>query len=594
METRSGVTGSSNHVTDHPRAKLGSRVAGLALVVAGLGLAWSLHASGRNTLALQADGSLTERVEAVLSAMKDLETGERGYLLTGNDAFLQPYYAAQAELAHIVFPDDRDASFTELRRLIDTKRDAAEHVIMVRRTQGLDAAASILTSGDAKLTMDATRAQVGEIKAMLADRITRLRRRDRSQVLVASGAFFVAATAACGWFALLALSRRRKERTTNALLEGVMRNAPIGLGFLDRDLRVRHLNHALVSMSGPDASAHVGQAFLDLLPAARDRLGTALGEVVHHGHSVSDLEVEVATAARPGAPRSCLVSLYPLRRHEMPGQIDGAGVLMVDVTIRKRAEAAIDAARQAAEEANQAKSTFIANMSHELRTPLSAIIGYSEMLREEMEDLPAFAAFGPDMHKIEGNARHLLGLINDVLDLSKIESGKMEVYAETFAIADILHEVAATMQGLIAKKGNRFQLEIATDLGQARSDATKLRQILLNLLSNAAKFTVAGLITLQADVQPCSSGPVMVFRVIDTGIGMTEEQLAKLFQRFRQAEASTSRNFGGTGLGLSIAKAFSLMLGGDITVQSQPGEGTTFIVTLPVTILAEKVAETSS
>ncbi len=262
-----------------------------------------------------------------------------------------------------------------------------------------------------------------------------------------------------------------------------------------------------------------------------------------------------------------------------------------DVTERKEAEEAMQVARDEAEEANRAKSTFIANMSHELRTPLSAIIGYSEMLQEELEDSGDPDGLGDDIRKIEGNARHLLSLINDVLDLSKIESGKMEVFAETFDVAEMAGTVATTVQALVEKKGNTLTLDLAPDLGAMHSDVTKVRQILLNLLSNAAKFTEGGSITLSAERRP-GPGPGgndwLAFRVSDSGIGMTEEQLAKLFQRFQQADASTTRRFGGTGLGLSITKAFSAMLGGEVDVESTPGQGSAFTVRLPANLTAEQ------
>jgi len=259
-----------------------------------------------------------------------------------------------------------------------------------------------------------------------------------------------------------------------------------------------------------------------------------------------------------------------------------------DVTERKDAEAAIQAARDEAEEANRAKSTFIANMSHELRTPLSAIIGYSEMLQEELEDSGDPDGLGDDIRKIESNARHLLSLINDVLDLSKIESGKMEGFAETFDVAEMAGTVATTVQALVEKRGNTLTLDLAPDLGAMHSDVTKVRQILLNLLSNAAKFTEGGSITLSAERRSGPGGKDwLAFRVSDSGIGMTEEQLAKLFQRFQQADASTTRRFGGTGLGLSITKAFSAMLGGEVDVESTPGQGSAFTVRLPSTIAAE-------
>lgn len=262
------------------------------------------------------------------------------------------------------------------------------------------------------------------------------------------------------------------------------------------------------------------------------------------------------------------------------GRILGWFGTNTDITGIRDSERKLDEARQEAEAANRAKSTFIANMSHELRTPLSAIIGYAEMLSEDIEDGTEPTDLARDVGKIEGNARHLLGLINDVLDLSKVESGKMEAYVETFDVAAMAEQVASTVGTLLEKKRNRFELELADDLGTMTSDVTRIRQILLNLLSNAAKFTEDGLITLAITRTP---GRVE-FAVTDTGIGMTEAQLAKLFQRFQQADASTTRQFGGSGLGLALTKAFATMLGGDVAVRSQEGQGSAFVVSLPASL----------
>ncbi|MCJ2101824.1 MHYT domain-containing protein [Methylobacterium sp. E-046] len=251
-----------------------------------------------------------------------------------------------------------------------------------------------------------------------------------------------------------------------------------------------------------------------------------------------------------------------------------------DITEREAHDTALEAARDAAEEHSRAKSRFLANMSHELRTPLSAVIGYSEMLEEEAEELGQDSLL-KDLGKIKSNAQHLLGLINDVLDLSKVEAEKMELYPEDIDVAAFVAHAAGTVDSLVAKKGNVLVLNVADDVGRARTDATKLRQCVFNLLSNAAKFTESGTITLSAAREIDAVGDWLRFTVQDTGIGMNPDQVGRLFERFTQADESTTRNYGGTGLGLALSRAFAQLLGGDITVDSVEGQGTSFTLRVP-------------
>jgi len=233
------------------------------------------------------------------------------------------------------------------------------------------------------------------------------------------------------------------------------------------------------------------------------------------------------------------------------------------------------------EVASRHKSQFLANMSHELRTPLNAIIGYSEMLQEEAEDIGQDSLI-PDLRRVNAAGKHLLGLINDILDLSKIEAGRMDLYVETFEVRELVRDVQAIVQPLVEKNANTLIVSCTDDLGTMRADQTKVRQALFNLLSNAAKFTDHGTITLTVEREP---DDWLTFAVSDTGIGMTDEQLGRLFEAFSQAEASTRSQYGGTGLGLAISRHFCQLMGGDISVASDIGKGSTFTVRLPAEVV---------
>ncbi|TCR85891.1 MULTISPECIES: response regulator [Rhizobium/Agrobacterium group] len=387
-------------------------------------------------------------------------------------------------------------------------------------------------------------------------------------------------------------TRRREleaiaERQRNTVMTA-METIPDGFALFDPD----------------DRLVMVNQRYLELFPET--------AEFMTPGRPFEDIvraQVERGTAKVGSAGVESWVADAIHRHHEPQGMIErqfsngswvriakrktpegGTVAVYTDITDLKRRQTELETARRGAEVASQEKSRFLASMSHELRTPLNAIIGYSEILMEDANELGQ-TDFVADLNKIMGSGRHLLSLINDVLDLSKIEAGKMELYVERLSLRQLLIEVQSTIAPLIAKRRNRLVVTASVEPDEIETDKTKLRQNLFNLLSNAAKFTEDGEIRLAVRRYGDEGGDWLEFAVSDSGIGMTKEQQQKLFQAFVQVDSSTTRNYGGTGLGLTITQHFITMMGGTITVESEFGKGSTFRFVIPAVSKTEVVPE---
>jgi len=350
----------------------------------------------------------------------------------------------------------------------------------------------------------------------------------------------------------------------------LVRNSPVAIVTLDAAHAVVDCNPAFEKLFGYTRDEVLGRQLDDLITTPETRIAA----ISYTEQALQQRPVKTMTQRR--RKDGTMVDVEVLG---VPVVVDGEPIglmaLYHDIT-------ELLAAREAAEDANRAKSQFLASMSHELRTPLNAIIGYSEMLEEETAEA-GHDVYVPDLEKIASAGKHLLALINEILDLSKIEAGKMELYLEPMAVEEIVGEVATTIRPLAEKNDNELVVEAPDDPGEMVTDVVKTRQILLNLLANACKFTENGTVSLVVSRQVRGDGRPdrLTFEVRDTGIGMTPEQLDRLFQAFSQADASTTRKFGGTGLGLVISRKFARMMGGDIEVESTAGEGSVFRVVLP-------------
>ncbi len=578
-------------------AKRGNWIAASFLALAVIFTFWNYAGSNTDRRRASAQTSAILSLERLLSIARDIETSGRGYALVGTDSYLEPFRTATASLngereeARRLWAESEgaDDEVVPVFNALDRKVDFTERTIAARREQGTEAAAALVAAGEGKGLMDALRERVADLQEQAEHRRVAITTFDTQRSVVLTALSLVSTILACAMFAWLAWHRRRLVQRSERELSGLgdrfrtlADNIPQLTWMADTEGRIYWYNKRWYDYTGTTQSDMESDGW----------------KKVHDPDRIVEISARFMDAIERGVPWQ---DTFPLRGKDgdyrwflsMAQPIrDAHGTILrwfgtnTDVTEQREQEIELEAARDAAEEANHAKSQFLANMSHELRTPLSAVIGYSEMLEEEVEELGEKHLLA-DLGKIKSNARHLLSVINDVLDISKIEANKVEIFAEVFDVAEMVREVASTVGGLVESKGNTLDLRMADDLGSMHSDVVKIRQVLINLLSNAAKFTENGRITLGVS----RASDIVTFTVSDTGLGMTEEQLGRLFERFAQADASTTRRFGGTGLGLAITKAFTTMLGGEVSASSRPGLGSTFSVSIPAEIPAPVAEE---
>ncbi len=589
------------------RARFGVAFAGVGLVLllAGALLVQNVSRGNQQTREMYAGAVRGLDLLGELQYQAQEARLDMWYALTTTDIDMQVMYvdasrAADARVAALLH-EHRSLVRTDVQRVAADAFERRWQAYLEQRDRGIAAilegdlqAAGRLALADGNPLFDAARERLDAIKtAYKADAERQLAaveqgsERSILQLVLVLGLVQVGAA-----FVVRLLQRQelaRSVRDSEARKAAIMESTIDSLLTIDTQGRVAELNPAAERTLGWTRADAIGRPAVDMLAAEsrqpyadlfRDPAGWA-------GSSLLNTRMEVTAVRADGRPFAAEVSITA---------VSGGGLPLLtaclrDVTERHEAEASLRRAMTAAESANVAKSAFLSNMSHELRTPLNAIIGYGEMLREDAAE-EAATGRAEDLGRVLSAARHLLAVINDVLDLSKIEAGHLTLHVEPFALAPLMGDVLATMAPAAATQGIRIDASCPPDLDTLHGDSMKLRQILLNLVSNACKFTPGGEVRLVVERRLQGEEPWVRIAVRDTGIGMTPEQTERLFQPFTQADETTTRKYGGTGLGLAISRRLARHMGGDIAVESVYGQGTTFTLDLPMQVCGEAAAGT--
>jgi signal transduction histidine kinase/DNA-binding response OmpR family regulator len=535
--------------------------------------------------------ALTE-LQGVLLGLADAESAQRGYLITGNPSYLEPIDSLTGQsllqihsLREKTFADpEQQYRLSMLASQASARIRLVYEVAQLRVDEGLEAAADRVRVGDGDRIMESIRELAFEFERQEIDRLAeRSRSATRnawySTILIAGGgafAFFIVFVS--GTLIRRDYTERRRAemalRDSETLLSQFMENLPIGVIVVDTEWRPRFANNAAVDILGPTVLIDDGAQPLPLYRSGERRVypvdQTPLALALNgQTTTIDDAEVRVGDRFVP-------VQLSAAPIYDASGRIAYTIAAFIDISERHRSEAALRAARDAAETASRTKSDFLARMSHELRTPLNSVIGFANILLKNK----AGNLRGQDvayLDRIQDNGRHLLLLINDILDLSKIEAGKIELENEAIDLKDLLTDVSRQFELQLRDSPVDLRLRIPKGMAPHVTDPARLRQVLTNLIGNAVKFTEHGHITVTVDVDPATAQPARI-RVSDTGIGIPEDRLGAIFDAFEQAESTTSRKYGGTGLGLPISRALCELLGYTLTVRSRVQTGTDFTI----------------